>query len=914
MKPINMLLAFAVTLVSTGVFAQKTYTVDASNAMAVPKAGHLKMGNPGTKNKIEINNLYLTIGGKPALPIMGEMHFSRINRDRWEDCILKMKANGIDIISTYLFWNQHEEIEGQFDWDGCKDIRAFVELCAKHGMYAYLRLGPWSHGEARNGGTPDWVLLKKYIHDRSNDIVYQTYVKRYFAQIAHQLEGLYYKDGGNIIGIQLENEYWYAKDGEPHIRWLKELAMGLGIDVPMYSVTGWGGGSVPQYEVIPMWGGYADAPWAEHVSKEYQPENFMFDDFRDNKNIGNDQIARKDAYMTYEMYPYFTCEIGMGVQNTYHRRLNISPIDGLGMITAKLGSGSNMLGYYVFAGATQFRGQLHSTGEEQEETGYWSRTPGKSYDFQAAIRESGELAESYKQLKKLHYFVNEFGADIAPMMPVVYRGGKDELQLSVRSDNERGYLFGINYARYFPKPLRKGSRFEIRLKNETIVFPQKGVDIADGTIFIWPFNFKMGKVTLKYATAQLMCTVDGKYVFFQNRGVAAEFAFSDATELTVTKGRVSRKNGLSIVSDLKAGTDCEITVRAADGSVRKIVLLTEEQANDSWLMTRGGRKELYITDANMYCDDKDISIFSDKNSMRYYRLNDGYSGEVELPAKKNEIKIKPVKILDEAKWLISADFDKIEPYQERYRRFFFKEFSLDNPSPFRKATLYVYPETDCELNVNDMWVRQEIVAGKLNVIDITGYVKKGENKMFVGFEYVKGQKCFAAKVSVEYSNYDRVGFSTDESWVTLDMYTNPARVAPSNFKAYGAPVAPKVAVTPPYAQYIVFAGFAEWDIDVPYSVYEGVNNAWIHVNYRGDRAELYNGYTLSADDFNANMTWSIGLNRQERPIEGRTMRMVIYPLSEKTKVFMDNPVPANGYNKAKIDKFEVVYEYKTKID
>ena len=79
--------------------------------------------------------------------------------------------------------------------------------------------------------------------------------------------------------------------------------------------------------MIPLWGGYADAPWVEHVGKEYQPGNFLFDSFRDNENIGNDQIKRQDVYMTYEKYPFFTCEMGVGVQNTYHRRLSIDPLD-----------------------------------------------------------------------------------------------------------------------------------------------------------------------------------------------------------------------------------------------------------------------------------------------------------------------------------------------------------------------------------------------------------------------------------------------------------------------------------------------------------------------------------------------------------------------------------------------------------
>jgi hypothetical protein len=188
--------------------------------------------------------------------------------------------------------------------------------------------------------------------------------------------------------------------------------------------------------------------------------------------------------MTYEDYPYFTCEMGVGVQNTYHRRLRIGALDGLGMLTAKLGSGSNLLGYYMFAGGTQVRGELFSNEESSSKTGYWSRVPARSYDFQAAIKESGEIAATYKQVKKLHLFTNAFGEQLAPMLPVVYKGGKNEMQVAVRTDNKSGFLFGINYGRYFPQPTRKEVRFSIGLDNERLQFPSKAFCVEDSTVFI----------------------------------------------------------------------------------------------------------------------------------------------------------------------------------------------------------------------------------------------------------------------------------------------------------------------------------------------------------------------------------------------------------------------------------------------
>ncbi len=138
-------------------------------------------------------------------PIVGEFHYSRYPEREWEQEILKIKAGGIQVISTYVFWIHHEEIEGQFDWSGQRNLRRFVQLCAKHGMYVWIRVGPWAHGEVRNGGLPDWLLLKTAT--RENNPTYLKYVTRFYGQIGEQTKGLFWKDGGRIIGVQLENEY-----------------------------------------------------------------------------------------------------------------------------------------------------------------------------------------------------------------------------------------------------------------------------------------------------------------------------------------------------------------------------------------------------------------------------------------------------------------------------------------------------------------------------------------------------------------------------------------------------------------------------------------------------------------------------------------------------------------------------------
>jgi len=104
----------------------------------------------------------LLLDGRPWLPVMGEFHYSRYPAAEWRDELLKMKAGGIDIVASYVFWIHHEEIENSFDWSERRSLRAFVECCREVGLLAVVRCGPWCHGEVRNGGLP-FVRLGRLI-------------------------------------------------------------------------------------------------------------------------------------------------------------------------------------------------------------------------------------------------------------------------------------------------------------------------------------------------------------------------------------------------------------------------------------------------------------------------------------------------------------------------------------------------------------------------------------------------------------------------------------------------------------------------------------------------------------------------------------------------------------------------------
>lgn len=544
---------------------------------------------------LRVNTRYIEREGKPWLPVMAEFQFSRYPRAYWEDELLKMRASGVDIVASYVFWIHHEEIEGQWKWDDYCDLRAFAELCAKHDLYFYPRIGPWVHGECRNGGLPDWIV-DKCKHVRTDDPAYLHYVDLLYQQIGTQLTGLTYKDGGPIIGIQLENEYGHVGGlgNEAHILTLKKLALKHGMEVPLWTVTGWGGAWVPEQGVVPVLGAYPAAPWTHHVRQLDPMACFLFQSYFNDETIASDHSVMTIRKTRYDptRYPYFTCETGGGIQVTDHRRPYLSANDVATVPFTQIGSGANLIGYYVYHGGTNPVG-VNSTFQESKETGYPNDLPALSYDFQAAIGEYGELHPSLRHLKLFHQFLHDFGEDMAPMpsiLPESLPNGPadmDTLRYAVRSKDGRGYVFVNNYQRHVASRTQKGVTISIPTPDGEIVTP--AFDVPPDTRCLFPVNKDLGGVILRYATAQPVCKLAGDngqlFVFSQIPGIECRFQFSDGTHVTVA---VPGDYGAPVY----VSEDHQVTV----------LLLPHQSALNLWKGTCFGEERLIITDAAVCFD------------------------------------------------------------------------------------------------------------------------------------------------------------------------------------------------------------------------------------------------------------------------------------------------------------------------
>ena len=185
-------------------------TLDLSHPRAAGPVGKNSWGgvNPNG-DRITVTSQSPEWNGKPFIITAGEMHPSRTDAAAWEESILKMKAGGLNTISAYVLWNHIEQDPGVFDFTGNRDFRRFVLLCQKHGMFVWLRAGPFCNAEVLAGGLPQW-LFGQPVEERSNDPGYLFYVGRFYTELGKQLHGLMFKDGGPIIAIQLENEYQHA--------------------------------------------------------------------------------------------------------------------------------------------------------------------------------------------------------------------------------------------------------------------------------------------------------------------------------------------------------------------------------------------------------------------------------------------------------------------------------------------------------------------------------------------------------------------------------------------------------------------------------------------------------------------------------------------------------------------------------
>ncbi|WP_457101685.1 beta-galactosidase [Microbacterium sp. P5_E9] len=486
--------------------------------------------------RVRLNSRWIEVDGRPSLPVTGELHFSRIPRSRWEETLRLMVASGLTSVSTYLFWIHHEPVRGEISFEGDLDIAAFIETAQRVGVDVILRIGPWCHGEVRNGGHPDWVV-EAAPGARTNDPVYLELARGWYEQVAGQVARFCGPDS-RIIGIQLENELY---DQPEHIATLKALAREAGLAAPLWTATGWGGAVLPAHEVFPLYGGYSDGFWADQGSPwdDSFRDHFRFTHSWDDPGVGSDFREAGVEIVVRDVDPEFppaTCELGGGMATAYHRRPIARGRDIAAVANVKIGNGSAWQGFYMFAGGTNPADHL----QETHATEYPNDLPRFDYDFQAAIGATGRPDASIGLLRDHNAFLSAFGARLADM----YSSLPDDapidihdlgsLRWAVRTDGDSGFLF-IN-AHQPHEPLAGGSdvQFRIGLGGGDVVVPDRPIDIPSGLIARWPLRLELAGVRIEWATASVSGVVEGEIptiVLRAHDGIPARISFAPGARI-----------------------------------------------------------------------------------------------------------------------------------------------------------------------------------------------------------------------------------------------------------------------------------------------------------------------------------------------------------------------------------------------
>ena len=187
------------------------------------------------KETFEVGKGTFLLNGKPFVVKAAEVHYPRIPEPYWEQRILLCKALGMNTLCLYVFWNLHEQYPGEFDFSGNKDIARFCRLAQKHGMYVIVRPGPYVCAEWEMGGLPWWLLKKPDVKLRTLDPYYMERVGIFMDEVGKQLKDLQISRGGNIIMVQVENEYGSYGTDKPYVSAIRDLVKKAGFtDVPLF--------------------------------------------------------------------------------------------------------------------------------------------------------------------------------------------------------------------------------------------------------------------------------------------------------------------------------------------------------------------------------------------------------------------------------------------------------------------------------------------------------------------------------------------------------------------------------------------------------------------------------------------------------------------------------------------------------
>lgn len=323
----------------------------------------------------EIGEKDFLLNGKPFKIISGAVHYFRIVPEYWHRTLYNLKAMGCNTVETYVAWNVHQPQPDQFNFSKRADLAKFLQTAQDLGLYVILRPTPYICAEWEFGGLPAWLLNDPTVRIRQNDPIFLGYVERYFAKLLPIVAPFQFTQGGNILMMQIENEYGSFGNDKNYLRAIRDLMRANGVTVPLFT---------------------SDGAWQNAL----EAGALIEDDILPTGNFGSRSNQNLDELQRYfdnhqKSYPLMCMEFWDGWFNRWKEPVITRDAQDLADCTDELLKRAS-INFYMFQGGTNFgfmngcSARLHTDLPQVT-----------SYDYDAPVREWGEPSEKYYLLQQV---------------------------------------------------------------------------------------------------------------------------------------------------------------------------------------------------------------------------------------------------------------------------------------------------------------------------------------------------------------------------------------------------------------------------------------------------------------------------------------------------------------------------------
>jgi beta-galactosidase len=343
------------------------------------------------KHTFALTDSTFLLDGKPLQIISGEMHYPRVPREAWRQRMKMAKAMGLNTIGTYVFWNVHEPQKGHFDFAGNNDVAAFVKMAKEEGLWVILRPSPYVCAEWEFGGYPYWLEKEKGLVVRSKEPTYLKEYEQYIKEVGKQLAPLQVNHGGNVLMVQIENEYGSYSNDKDYLALNRKMFIDAGFDGQLYTCD-------------------PEAAIKDGHLPGLLPAINGVDDVAKVKRLIKENHDGKGPFFIAEWYPAWFDWWG-----TKHHPVPAEKY--LGKLDSVLGAGLS-INMYMFHGGTT-RGFMNGANYNDKEP-YEPQI--SSYDYDAPLDEAGNATDKYNKFRdviKRHLVAGQILPEVPASKPTI---------------------------------------------------------------------------------------------------------------------------------------------------------------------------------------------------------------------------------------------------------------------------------------------------------------------------------------------------------------------------------------------------------------------------------------------------------------------------------------------------------------